>query len=162
METIRHSKKYLGVGLFLLLSPISILLAFHSGFSFGSKLPTISQATEIPSKVTIINGQELKSWLDQGQSFLLIDARSPEEYADGHIPTAVNIRFLRSSNTPAKERGQSTPIVFYCRGYSESKNDRCFQVMVRELQNGSNQMYWFKEGMRAWQAQGYPVISSPM
>ncbi len=151
--------KYLGVSL-LLLFPISALLVFSSGLSTGPELPATSQPTEVLSKINTIKAEELKEWLDQGRSFLLLDARSPEEFAAGHIPTAVNLRPHRTSNGGVKVEDSEVPIVLYCTGHSGSKNDPCFRAIVREFQNGSSQVYWFKEGMRAWRTQGYPVMTS--
>jgi rhodanese-related sulfurtransferase len=159
MGTMQGRKKYLGVSL-LLLFPISALLVLSTGPSSGPEPPATSQAAEALPKVNIITAQELQQWLEQGRSFLLLDARSPAEFASGHIPTAVSMPLAQSSTMRARRGDQQLPVVFYCNSYSGSTYDRCFQTFVREFQNASSQAYWFKEGMKAWRAQGYPVMTS--
>ena len=166
METSQGKKKYLGVGLLLFLS-ILVLLVFSIRPSFGPELPTAPKKTEVFFKVKIINAQTLKEWLEKGRPFLLVNASWPQEYAQGHIPTAVSLHRLGLSNpgypssvANAKEGDRQIPVIFYCNGPAWSKADPCVRAIVRELQNGSKQVYWFKEGMRAWRALGYPMTSS--
>lgn len=159
-EAIGGGKKYLAIGLILLLV-ISVLLVLSSGISFEPKLLATPRAPQGAAKFNLIKAPDLKDWLDQGRSFLLIDARTPEQFADGHIPTAVNRQFSRPADTRSKEKERDRLMVFYCSGYSGSKYDPCSRAVIQELQNDSNQVYWFKEGMVAWQALGYPVMQSP-
>ena len=52
-------------------------------------------------------------------SYLLVDVRTPEEYASGHIPTAINIPVDEiSSRPPTKDL--SALIVVYCRSGNRS------------------------------------------
>lgn len=65
-----------------------------------------------------IGTAEVKKMMDEGENFFLVDARTPQEYAQGHIPGAVNIppekhRFI-SGLLP---KNKNVPVVFYCRGY---------------------------------------------
>ena len=55
----------------------------------------------------------------QSEKLLVVDARTEEEYKQGHIPNAINIppsqfKFIRNYLPQDK----SLPIIFYCRGYS--------------------------------------------
>ncbi|MGD2080808.1 MAG: rhodanese-like domain-containing protein [Nitrospirota bacterium] len=65
-----------------------------------------------------ISTAEVKEMVDGGENFFLVDARTAEEYAQGHIPGAVNIppgkfRFIAG----LLPKNKSIPVVFYCRGY---------------------------------------------
>lgn len=45
---------------------------------------------------------------------VLVDVRTPEEYAAGHIPTAVNIPVTEIAERPPS-KGKSVLIIVYCR-----------------------------------------------
>jgi len=154
----RITKKTYLLGL-LLLVPISGLVVF-SGVPSSEPEPGSAQGVDGHSRFSIIDAQELKTWLDEGRSFVLVDARPPEEYASGHIPTAVSLHLPRPADAPAREQEADVPVVFYCNTFSGSTYDRCFQASVRHLQNTPNRVYWFREGMQAWRGQGYPVVRS--
>jgi len=67
--------------------------------------------------IKIIGADELKKLMDAKKQIVLVDARTEQEFAEGHIPTAINI-------PPEKVNGIDTllpkiktvPLVFYCRG----------------------------------------------
>jgi len=55
----------------------------------------------------------------QAEKVLVVDARTVEEYRQGHIPNAVNIpssQFKSIGNYLPQDKNM--PIIFYCRGYS--------------------------------------------
>ena len=50
------------------------------------------------------------------QGAMLVDVRTPEEYAEGHLPEAVNIPFEPIAEAFAKPGiAKDTPVVVYCR-----------------------------------------------
>ncbi|GAB1138786.1 MAG: hypothetical protein WStaBPW_10740 [Shewanella algae] len=50
------------------------------------------------------------------QGAMLVDVRTPEEYAEGHLPEAVNIPFEQRAEAFAKQGiAKDTPVVVYCR-----------------------------------------------
>ena len=58
-------------------------------------------------------------FIAQAEKVLVVDARTEEEYRQGHIPNAINIppsEFKSIGNHLPKDK--SLPIIFYCRGYS--------------------------------------------
>jgi rhodanese-related sulfurtransferase len=61
------------------------------------------------------NAKELHSWLDHNGKALVIDVRTPQEYASGHIPEAINIPI---NELPQKIRqmkvSKDTTIVTMC------------------------------------------------
>jgi rhodanese-related sulfurtransferase len=78
-------------------------------------LPAFAQEDGIQIKE--ITAPELKKALDSGEKLLVIDARPEDEYAEGHIPGAINISpkklMFISGYLP---QDKSYPLVFYCRG----------------------------------------------
>jgi len=68
---------------------------------------------------TNLTAEEVIKRIVQSEKLLVVDARTEEEYRQGHIPNAVNIppsqfKFIRNHLPQDK----SLPIIFYCRGYS--------------------------------------------
>lgn len=66
-----------------------------------------------------LTAEELVRRIVQEEKLLVVDARTAEEYRQGHIPNAVNIpppqfNFIRNHLPQDK----NLPIIFYCRGYS--------------------------------------------
>ncbi|APE06834.1 sulfurtransferase [Alteromonas sp. RW2A1] len=54
--------------------------------------------------------------------WLLIDVRSPEEYADGHIPGAINMPHENINGYLSKlEQHKNKPIIIYCRSGRRAK-----------------------------------------
>ena len=65
----------------------------------------------------VVTAQDVQSRMSGKKKAVLVDARSPEEYREGHISGAINI--------PAEQmkalagllpKNKTTPIIFYCRG----------------------------------------------
>jgi rhodanese-related sulfurtransferase len=154
-KAIRVEKKYLAVGLLVLLAGWITLMTSMGGIELG--LPVTSGAPQATVKFTLLDAQELKDWLDQGGAIALIDARSTAEFAAGHIPTAVNKPQGHSASTGSRNQEPDVRTVFYCAGSSESGYSPCARAIEQALRSGSQRVYWFKGGMTAWRAQGYPV-----
>ncbi len=49
----------------------------------------------------------------------LVDVRTPQEYASGHIPTAANIEYQTIGDNPPTD-DKDAPIVLYCRSGARS------------------------------------------
>lgn len=106
--------------------------------------------------VRVIDSDQLKAWIDQGKTMLLVDSRVASEYKEGHLPGAVNLP------EPAMEklrdrlpRDRKLPIVFYCNGWPECKKSH--EACTKALQWGYTEVYWFREGTPAWREKGYPI-----
>lgn len=76
-------------------------------------------STALAQNVRNLSAAEVKTTIDQKQSAVIVDTRTAQEYAEGHLPSAINIapqqfgamqRFL--------PQDQNIPLIFYCRGYN--------------------------------------------
>lgn len=66
--------------------------------------------------VGVIEPKELKAKLDAKAEMLVIDVRTSEEFAEGHIPGAINIPHTAMSERVKEiETRKAEPIVLYCR-----------------------------------------------
>ena len=64
-----------------------------------------------------ITADELKKMLDKKTKLVLVDARSEQEYSQGHIPLSVNIPPDKvGSISTLLPKNKKIVIVFYCRG----------------------------------------------
>ncbi len=51
---------------------------------------------------------------EQDTNALLLDVRTEEEYAEGHIPDSVNLPLQRIENAPTIVPSADTPLYVYC------------------------------------------------
>lgn len=115
----------------------------------GSSAAALAQPQVAPARVERIQPQGYLSQFNE-QPHLLLDVRTPEEFASGHIPGAVNIS-LQTLESRLSELPTDQPIVIYCR--SGNRSATAGQLLLR---NGFTQLYDLG-GIITWQAQGLPV-----
>ncbi|KXK49367.1 MAG: rhodanese domain-containing protein [Chloroflexi bacterium OLB13] len=83
---------------------------------------------------------------------VLLDVRTPAEFAEGHIPGAVNIP-VDALQSRLSEVPSDVPVVVYCR--SGNRSATASQILDRA---GYETVYDLG-GIIAWSAQGLPVTS---
>ncbi len=81
---------------------------------------------------------------------LLVDVRTPEEFASGHIPGATNIA-LQTLPRQMAMLPKDQPIVLYCRSGARSRE--AANILT---QGGFSEIYDLG-GITEWRAQGLPV-----
>lgn len=132
-----------------LVLPLPLLLLL-CGFFWSN--PTWEQVNatidrKYPS-VKNINITNLKTLLNQGKVFVLIDVREKEEYAVSHLPTAVNIQKSAAVHYP-----KNTPIVVYC---SVGVRSADFAEKLGDL--GFTSVLNLRGSIFAWANKGYPIV----
>jgi rhodanese-related sulfurtransferase len=106
-----------------------------------------------PSNVSTVAPDALASLVAAPDGPLVLDARSPEEFAAGHVPGAVNIPFREVASriaelAPFKERG----VVTYCEHGPRST------LAARALAGAGFTKLWRLEGdMSRWRSEGRPI-----
>jgi 3-mercaptopyruvate sulfurtransferase SseA len=83
------------------------LLALLIGLSACQARP------QTQNEVPRIAASALKERLDAGESVLIVDARSSDEYAEAHIPGAISVP-LSDLEARLDELPRDQDIVFYC------------------------------------------------
>jgi rhodanese-related sulfurtransferase len=93
-----------------------------------------AQAIRNVSRITI---DELKPLLAT-RAVVVLDVRRPDEFAEGHIPGAVNLDYTLVSAQGSRFKGETRPIVAYC---------ACANEMTAALKGGWDE----------WKARGEPI-----
>lgn len=106
-------------------------------------------AAQRPATIQKISPKQYKSDYT-GTPHLLVDVRTPEEFATGHIEGAVNIS-LQSLPQRLDALPKDQPIVLYCR--SGNRSNTAAQMLARA---GYTQIVDLG-GIIDWRAQGYAV-----
>lgn len=97
-----------------------------------------------------IDAWDLKVALDRGENVIVIDARSPEAFAAGHIPGALSLphRSMSEATTAALDR--AALVVTYCDGIGCNASTKGALNMtklgfrVKELMGGLD--WWKRDG----------------
>jgi rhodanese-related sulfurtransferase len=88
-----------------------------------------------------------------------IDARSPRDYAAGHIPGALNLpvsEFEAHSLELLKGMPKDARIITYCSGEQCQSSIALARMLIERL--GYTRTQVFFDGWHAWNAAGYPFV----
>jgi rhodanese-related sulfurtransferase len=83
---------------------------FLFGFLFLS-------STSVMAQFTVIDAEQLRSYMTGKKNAVLVDSRTSEEYQQAHIPGAINImpdEMKAKASRLLKDK--AAPVIFYCRG----------------------------------------------
>ncbi|MFC1549502.1 rhodanese-like domain-containing protein [Nitrospirota bacterium] len=119
-------------------------------------LSSLAWAANTGISFKVITAEDLKAEMEKGKSkVLVVDARTPDEYKQGHIPGAINL-------PPSKFRAiagylpmnKRTPLVFYCRGYNCTLSQ---SAATEALRAGYTDIRLFRGGFPEWAQKGYKI-----
>jgi phage shock protein E len=88
----------------------------------------------------------------QNQDFIIIDVRRPDEFAGGHIASAINIDSSRFSEQLPGLDPNTTYIICCLRGGRSA----AVRKLMRDA--GFREVYEIEGGISAWEAAGFPVV----
>ncbi len=99
-----------------------------------------------------LTAAEFKKAVDS-KKYLLIDVRTPEEFAQGHIAGAININvadsdFAKKVQTKTQKQKQ---IALYCRSGRRSK------LAISQIESLKLQIVELNDGIMSWQQAGYKL-----
>ncbi|RIH89424.1 MBL fold metallo-hydrolase [Calidithermus roseus] len=97
-----------------------------------------------------LTAAELKAKWERGE-VVVLDVRGADEYAQGHIPGALNLhagRVMKNLGRIPKDK----PVVLHCLG-----GDRSSTAVSALLSAGFTNVINLTGGIRAWQEQGFPT-----
>lgn len=107
--------------------------------------------TSLPSDYyTLTKIDSIKS-IVKNDNALLIDVRRPSEYADGHIPKAINIP-LQTLTKNLDQIPKDRPVVLYCTtGYRTAMGVMSLQML------GYSNVRGFPPSIQGWKIAGEPL-----
>ena len=105
------------------------------------------------TEAVIIQPRELSHLLREKPELVVVDIRTPAEFAGGHIKGAVNIDFQTEGFSEAiAALDAGVPTVFHCRSGGRSGQA---QSLFESLP--FTELYHFAAGSNGWSAAGYPI-----
>ena len=130
--------------------------AFRTGSLMAALLlplaPLVACGGDLAPSVT---PAELHQQRASDEAPVVIDVRTPEEFAQGHIPGAINIAY----DTVAQRIGEiDTPhgVALYCQ-----VGPRARRGEAALLESGYDRVLHLDGGFAAWRAAGLPVATGP-
>ena len=105
------------------------------------------------TRVRTTNVDEVKSKLDHGEKFVLVDVREESEFAKDHLPGAIHLgKGVIERDIEARVPKLDTPLVLYCGGGFRSA------LAADNLQKmGYTNVISMGGGIRDWREKGYPL-----
>ena len=96
--------------------------------------------------------EDIKTRLDRGEKFTLVDVREESEYAADHLPGAIHLgKGVIERDVETKVPDLNTPLVLYCGGGFRSA------LAADNLQKmGYANVISMDGGVREWRNKGYP------
>ena len=94
---------------------LAMLLLIVISFSIAGCGGDTAEERKEQAKYRRITADEAQVLMQQTQDYLILDVRSPEEFAEGHIPHAINIPMERFGEAPPQELPDRNQTIFvYC------------------------------------------------
>jgi rhodanese-related sulfurtransferase len=119
----------------------------------GALAVGVARAAEPPSIETKAVNERL-AWGDQ--SLVVLDVRTAEEYAAGHVPGAINIPHTElAARIGELSDARSRDIVVYCRS-----GNRSAQALTVLRDAGFSRLFHLQGDYLRWSGEGRPVAGS--
>ena len=107
--------------------------------------------SDTPTQAASISPAELNARRESDSAPVVIDVRTTEEYAAGHIPNAVNIPFDQVADRISEVEAPQGVALYCMVGPRARKGEAAL------LASGYNSVLHIEGGLAAWRAAGFPV-----
>ena len=106
-------------------------------------------------RVREVSIDDIKSRLDRGDKFVLVDVREESEYANDHLPGAIHLgKGIIERDIEERVPELNAPIVLYCGGGYRSA------LAADNLQRmGHTNVFSMDGGIRGWRERHFPLTS---
>jgi len=137
---------------YLLLAALSVSALVSSACSEKPKLEESND--NVNTAVNHVDAIAASQLLSSKTDLVVLDVRTPEEYAAGHIPgKVVNVDFKADDfKTRVADLDRDTPYLVHCQGGGRSTSSL---AVLEEL--GFKNLYHLDGGLSAWQEAGEAV-----
>jgi|SRR5690554_949195 len=131
---------------------VSILI-FSCEPSTGSKMNQTNDPSEQAAVIRSVDSQEAKTLLEEDKDLILLDVRTPEEFAEGHLKGAINIDFYATDfqQQLAHLNPHQRYMVYCAVGGRSGKTGQMMEEM------GFREVYNVTEGFAELSTKGIPV-----
>lgn len=104
-------------------------------------------------RVRELTVDDVKTRLDRGEKFLLVDVREESEFAKDHLPNAIHLgKGIIERDIEERVPDLSAPLVLYCGGGFRSA------LAADNLQKmGYTNVISMDGGIRVWREKGFPL-----
>jgi rhodanese-related sulfurtransferase len=108
-------------------------------------------------RVRETNVDTVKTRMDRGEKFVLVDVREESEYAKDHLPGAIHLgKGIIERDIEARVPELNTEMILYCGGGFRSA------LAADSLQKmGYANVISMDGGIRDWREKGYPLEAGP-
>ncbi len=136
----------------LMMLVLSALLVF----SFAVIVGCGGNATETPTQIIEdITPQEAFTLIQNNPDFVILDVRTPEEFAEEYIENAINLDYYSEAFRDELDKlDKNKTYIIYCRSGSRSGNAL---TIMDELNFG--EVYNVLGGINSWKAEGLPTTT---
>ena len=109
------------------------------------------------SRVRETDVPTVKSRMDRGEKFVLVDVREESEYAKDHLPGAIHLgKGIIERDIEARVPELNTEMILYCGGGFRSA------LAADNLQKmGYTNVISMDGGIRGWREKGFPLVNEP-
>ena len=132
---------------------IGLFLAHRDAFS-ESNTPELETRTQVIKNITPEEAHALIEKNRNNPDFVILDVRTPEEFAEGHIEKAVNLNYYSETfRDDLNKLDKNKTYVTHCR--SGSRSGKTLDLM-KEI--GFKEAYNMTGGIIGWKENGFPTI----
>lgn len=101
-----------------------------------------------------VDAADVKKAIDAKEKFILLDVRTPEEYAKTKIAGSINVPLDQvGQKIPQAIPDKNAKIYVYC--LSGARSEAAAQVMTKL---GYTNIHNMTSGILAWRSYGYPLV----
>ena len=131
----------------------SLFRSLKYGLTSFLVLIFLSSSAQTEEAGKVMDAQGFHRQMEQAPSKIILDVRTPEEFAEGHLEGALNIDIYDENFDQQLEMlEKDQPVFVYCKAGTRSEEAGRH---LRQL--GFNQIYDLKGGIMAWENNGLPL-----
>jgi rhodanese-related sulfurtransferase len=111
--------------------------------------------SQVIMSISPVDGMAMIEKNKNNHDFMILDVRTPKEYAAGHLSGAMNLDYYAHSfRTNLNQLDKSKTYIIYCH---TGRRSGVTLNMMREL--GFSRVYDIAGGIKAWIAKGLPYLT---
>lgn len=137
-----------------LLGVLAACAVFAGSTPPAADAAAVQPATPPVHLVQVSQDALVKMQADRGSQVFILDVRKPKEFAEGHVPGAVNIPYDQVASRLG-EIPKDDEIILYC--HSGRRAGLAAETLAA---NGYTKLAHLEGDMRGWQKAGRPVQTS--